>query len=239
MNCKLRKTMYQKLIEKYLIEAKNPLSDIENKNILNIFQKIKENCSEILKLYRKTGRVFWRGTNHYVTLKKFKPRKNRKPYDMSIFFQKLLNKKFNEKFGWNPRSEGVFATQSKDITGMYGTPNIFLPFDGFEYLWSPKTQDLYIYINDLNADDNPWSSPAEWNENDVKKAEKKNPKIMEKFYKKIDKIVETYTNKNLVDALQNKSKSEIMFKCDYYYLLSYDKSEYSGIDPVKILTNKF
>lgn len=78
-----------------------------------------------------------------------KPRKLRKPKDTSPEIQKVVDKIFMEKFGWKPRAQGVFATSDFYNAEMYSRGqlvHIIFPFDGFEYLWSPKIEDLYTDV---------------------------------------------------------------------------------------------
>lgn len=79
-----------------------------------------------------------------------KPRKLRHPKDTEPELQKLVDKLFQEKFGWKPRAQGVFATSdfytAREYSGDWKTVHIIFPFDGFEYIWSPKIDDLYSTV---------------------------------------------------------------------------------------------
>ena len=115
-----------------------------------ILEIIKKECSEILNVYRKTNRLLYRGLKNYDDKKqisdniyKIKPRADRKPKDTNIIHQTIIDNFFYKEFGWKPRSDGVFATQTKAITGLYGYKGIFLPVNGYKYLWSKKYKDLY------------------------------------------------------------------------------------------------
>lgn len=125
-------------------------------------QKIKDNCSEILNAYKKAKMFLFRGINkekRLDTLIKKKPRKRRKPLDTPKEVQKELDLVFLDKFGWKPRAQGVFATSDYSNAGEYAksTPHIIFPFDGFEFLWSPKILDLYrdaVDSGDMSTLDN-------------------------------------------------------------------------------------
>lgn len=111
--------------------------------------KIHANCSDIVKIYKKTNKFFYRGLLKWVDNEKMikkKPRLRRKPKDMDQHMQKLFDAYFYEKFGWMPRSQGVFATTSYITSIDYGNPHVIFPFDGFEYIWSAKIADMYSEI---------------------------------------------------------------------------------------------
>lgn len=112
--------------------------------------KIYTNCSEIVKIYKKTNEFFYRGLKYKPGTKnkmiRKKPRKLRRPRDTSIEAQKAFDKYMLEKFGWKPRAQGVFATSDFYDAEGYGGGHIIFPYDGFEYIWSPKMEDAYSDI---------------------------------------------------------------------------------------------
>jgi len=132
-------------LEEYLFESNNKDNEIywTNKNDIG---KIHANCSEIIKIYKKTNKFFYRGIEKWLDQDKMirkKPRLRRQPKDMPDVMHKLLDKYFYEKFGWKPRSQGVFVTPLFNVAREYGDTSIFFPFDGFEYIWSQKIDDAY------------------------------------------------------------------------------------------------
>lgn len=204
------------LIDKYLTEDINNIKNITDKKILGKLEKVEKDCSQILKVYKKAGKVLWRGSQSlfrygfFSGLQKFKSRKHRHPMDTSLFVHKILDDMFEEKFGWKARSENsVFVTGHENLARDFGETYIFLPFDGFEFIWSPKITDLYTklnsYKNNYGLVDKTSFSVGEFEAHNLRA----------KFDKKINEIVTTYTNKELDQAI--KSKNEIMFHCEYYY----------------------
>jgi hypothetical protein len=187
--------MINDIINKYISEAVYP--KLKNKEIQAIYDKVFQDCHQILNVYQKCGHVLYRGMHKYNgnTVIKKVPRKNRKTLDMDPRIQKQLNNAFEKKFGWKPRSQGVFAIGSIAIAENYGGIFMFFPFDNFEFLWSPKIVDLFDYLNP-NFD----------------------LKLNKISQKDIVNAVDTYTNKNLAEAI--KSNHEIMFKCDNYYAIN-------------------
>ena len=119
-----------------------------------IYEKIKYDCSEILKIYEKTNRLLFRGSSSERMEKlapkiyKMVPRDNRLPKDTDQIHHGMIDVLFKEKFGWRARSEGVFCSSKfKDIK-TYGTPYIFLPVNGYKFVWSHTYKDLYNDVFD-------------------------------------------------------------------------------------------
>lgn len=114
----------------------------------NSVEIIKKKCKPYIQEMRRirAKHFFYRGSVHTFSdfIKEIKPRKNRQPKDMIIELQELLDEKFNKKFGWRPRSEGVFATYSDRTATEYGSETyIFFPVGKYKYLYSPEVDDLY------------------------------------------------------------------------------------------------
>jgi len=81
------------------------------------------------------------------------PRKDRRPKDTSIEDTIHIDKLFYKKFGWRPRTEGVFATGDWYEASHYGNIYAFFPANGFQYVWSTKYSDLYSDFFDRILDD--------------------------------------------------------------------------------------
>jgi len=193
------------LIFKYLINEKKNV-DIPPE-LSKYIKKIKENCSQIIKVYKKENKLLYRGMYFDDPTKDFikkKPRKHRKPSDTTEFATREMDKRFYKKFGWKPRTEGVFATGSLTTAESYGRNlAIFFPFDGYKYIWSSKIRDFYES-----------TSYSHMTKTELLRMDKN------EVYKEFDKIIKTYTDKYLSEAIW--SLSEIMFKCDYYYAMDYN-----------------
>ncbi len=194
----------------------------------DIFTILKDNS--LFKLYlSNSNNYIYRGVNHSIeTFSKYKRRKDRTPKDMPIEYHKLFDRLFNKKFGWKARSAGVFATSKINATRTYGTPYIFVPEEPFKFIFSPKVADLYSEVADgwgafLKKLD---YAILDNDKEEIKKiAKKKNMKMSEVPTKTqvIDKIVQTYKDKPISQAI--KSDSEIVFDCNNYYLINIDYLE--------------
>ena len=111
---------------------------------------------------------------------------------MSALNHDILDELFEKKFGWKPRSGGVFCTGSEATASGYGDAYIFFPIGDFEFLWSPKIHDLYDHVTTRK----PVGSI-----------------FMKDFY---NETVDKYINSGMATAIA--SGHEIMVRCNSYYL---------------------
>ena len=131
---------------------------------------LKRDCAPYLKQLKGIKNFIYRGTNHQVErIRKFKARENRTPTDTDIRVHNMLDSIFRKKFGWKARSEGVFTSSDTNLPD-YGTTYLFFPIGQFKYLWSPKIDDLYGYLDGQDIyynyiENNIWNPPYEnWDE---------------------------------------------------------------------------
>ena len=154
-----------RLVEYYL--QTELFEDDLYKDTMNI---IKEECSDIIDLYKKTNSFIYRGLKRTDNKKaivrnvyKITPRTDRSPKDTSWDDQEIIDGYFYKKFGWKPRSEGVFTSQTYSVAGSYGDVGIFLPVNGYKYLWSKKYGDLYSdFFEDLVREYDPLDFEGKW-----------------------------------------------------------------------------
>jgi len=142
-----------------------------------------------------------RGYNPKDVIEKRTPRKDRKPRDTPKDIQASLDDEFSKKFGWKVRSEGLFTWGGR-ITGGYGTAaGIVFPTGNFDFVWSKKVYDLFMYYD------------KSYKPSGMKDSEE------EIEYRKewVKRTIDTYTNKNLCEALS--STSEIVIKCNSYWII--------------------
>lgn len=172
-------------------------------------------CSKILYLYTKQHNYFYRGTRDISRKKLIMPRKDRKPSQTNPDVHELLDNMFYEKFGWKVRSEGVFATSHEGDAKIYNVswprpndPPVFVPVNGFKYIWSPRVRDLYIYLIDNGLHEAPRRGLGmEYNDT---------------WASRVQKIIDSYITYDLERAM--KKEYEVMFKCDRgYYLINQDE----------------
>jgi hypothetical protein len=167
---------------------------------------IKKKCRVLLGIYTDNGKYFYRGTRNTERMKLIVPRQDRIPMNMPKNVHAFLDELFYDKFGWKPRSSGVFVSSNEMEAKAYGsfTKNkvpIFLATDPFKVVWSPKVPDLFVYLHGYGiiSGDGPLSEYQK---------------------KKIVDVVNTYIDRNIDEAL--KYDVEVMFKCNGYYLIDQD-----------------
>lgn len=178
---------------------------------------LKKDCIPYLKSTSgKHPIVFYRGSKTSTTdYFKVKTRKNRIPKDTPLEIHNKINKLFKKKFGWFPRSEGVFASSGMDQAGIYspyGNISIIFPIGKFTFLYNNNVYDLTDELentfNILTTDygkkgQKEWSVRKGINDDTIDTT--------------LQMIVNTYTNKNLHYISDN---TEIVFKCKEYYMVS-------------------
>lgn len=103
---------------------------------------IKRRCKKILEDYRKTNRIFYRGTSTAGDIFIGKPIANRRPVDTNPIYQKLLDNKLSLMGFKALRSNSIFVTSSEYGTSSYGSQYAIFPIDGFSYTWTPLADDL-------------------------------------------------------------------------------------------------
>lgn len=173
----------------------------EHKNIDQFIKTIVNDCTQIIDLYKQFHfmKGFYRGVKMPPHLDKMTPRKDRRPSDMPLDIHKDLDTLFQKKFGWRPRSEGVFTTSDKVQTEEYGLPYVLFPSNGFQVVYDPNIEDLFKHLQNIGiVEDQLWFDREKWEKD------------------KSD-ILKGYTNRNPKTALMG--GVEVMFKCKYYYLL--------------------
>jgi hypothetical protein len=184
--------------------------------------KIKKECSDIIKIYDKSNRVLYRGVTSNVKINnhvvKLTPRTDRKPKDTNMVIHKIFDDVLYKKFGWRPRSEGIFCTSNIFTSASYGNVvGIVFPKNGFDYVWSHKVNDFYSDIIDTVEFKDIMLDILNKNKTtDIKKGEytKEQLKYMNEIIKN---TLDEYTNDYLENAVM--IGNEVMIKCDYYYLL--------------------
>ena len=163
----------------------------------DLISSIEKNCSYFLRDMKGSRYLFYRGI--YYKIEDFEIRKShlndRTAMNMPQETHKKLNIYFKKKFGWEARN-GVFTYGNIDEVGSYGEEYIFLPIGNFKFVWHPDIKDLYFNIKNKGLQNGSKPGPD---------------KIFEDF-------VSEYKDNGIKEAV--KSSSEVIFKCDSYYLLN-------------------
>ena len=178
----------------------------EAENIVGLLMKdcrpfLTEIKSEFLKsFYPAYGGALYRGMRGsrkmmpgFTCLGERKPRKDRVPKDIPKDISDNFDEAFENKFGWKPRSQGVFAISDQYKARDYGYVYVFFPKGAYKYLWSPRVEDLYGKSFDLRHSDR------------------------DDYWDELVDIVATYKTTGLKEAM--KKKYEVTFLCKSYYFL--------------------
>ena len=153
---------------------------------------LNKNCREYKRKCYKGGLLF-RGVKRPVKWYKIiTPRTNRRPYNTDLGVHLYLDLQFRKRFGWEARSQGVFATGSWSETLAYGTGSIIVPFDNFKFIWNPEIRDLFAKLPDSMGS----PKSEEW----------------------INDMLKGYKDTDFSAAVE--SGYEIMIKCTQYYLIN-------------------
>jgi len=176
-----------------------------------IYNKIRKDCLGFIKDTDK--RPLFRGirTPDKEMIMKKTPRTDRIPKDTPVKVSNMVDDALYKKFGWKPRSEGVFVSSSCHTAEHYGDPFYFLPIGPYKYIWSTKVADLYADIN------------YEFKTKTGKPISNINIKGHEDMVEAyIKEYVDSCLDRNISNAIT--FSKEIMFKCSSYYLINAELS---------------
>jgi hypothetical protein len=220
--------------------------------------KIFNECSDYIDIVKDSRRLLWRGLkkseptqwDDHETILELYPQQNRKPRDTPKQIHNILDNVLFEKFGWYPRSTGVFAFESINLVRQYGEPYMIFPVNGYKYIWSPDINDFYIIFTynlaemvrwflkhgDINNkkevdevyNQNKSSLNNKWLKSEDRITLKIWRKMMTKEWltEKIKKMTTSYIDTDLKKLLKMKTSNEIMIKCDKYYAITGDAYHY-------------
>lgn len=166
-----------------------------------LIPKLKKECGKYINDIKGTS-PFWRGmrkaTQPYkdTSLEKRTPRKSRRPLDTDRAWTLAADDYFDDKFGWRPRTQGVFATKDVGFARGYGAAFMMFPIGDYEYIWSPNVSDFWVLYDQEKHKSGP-TQPGN------------------KFKNLMDES--EYTDKNIKQAPHD---AEVMFRCKNYYIVN-------------------
>jgi len=151
-----------------------------------------QQVSDPYKLYRGMKSQDWKNG---AWGKKEGRLEGRLPRGLGFVLTKVANDFFEENFG-GPFRNSVLATGNHDAATVFGTVHNIFPIGEFEFVWSPRVDDINYHLNDylFKLPDYTWE---------------------EEMYQFLERS--QYTNKNLDAAI--KSGNEIMIRCKEYYAI--------------------
>jgi hypothetical protein len=180
-------------------------------------ESIKRDCKPWLYATKRCRQpFFFRGIQTPLGMGSFgrkKVRTDRKAMNMDFRTQQELDDLYEKKFGWRPRSEGIFCTSDYEEARSYGVPYFIFPIGYFKYIWNPNYEDLYTDW---------WTIFPEFR-NDTNR--------------KMEKIVDTTQDKNICGA--SEAGVEVVIKCkEYHYLRPAVIEVEKMIDKIKFLKER-
>lgn len=133
-------------------------------------------------------------------------RKDRKPLDTHPDLAKLADQALAERFGWPPRSTGLFAfgKMGRLSTHDYGDPHRIFPMGEFKYVWSPRINDMTNRLLTLTM---PREKDVPFNKEELDRIR----------HGMQQELVPLYKDTGLEDAI--KGRAEIMLSCKSYVAL--------------------
>lgn len=199
----------------------------------NMIQSLKRDCRQTLGIIEAPGKLLYRGINWKSDFPNgrdfFKKtvRKDRKPLTTNLLVHQILDRVFEKVWGWKVRSQGLFASCDIHDASYYGGGErkyYCFPCDKWEYLWSS------IIGDSINL------SPSTYNINGVKTftdsikvkylgADHNHPennidKFNRQWEKDISKVVKEIYHNDDINAYFKRKNTEIMIKCDDYYMIN-------------------
>ena len=113
----------------------------EEINVEQYLPHIKKKCGMAIKIMISSKSLMLRGLDESKDLVRKKVRKNRKPKDSWEEYSEFLDKELKKKFGWKPRSEGLFVSSKYMTASSYGHVHVIFPIGNFKYVWNTEMGD--------------------------------------------------------------------------------------------------
>lgn len=158
----------------YIIEGEKNRTALALKNVLlpalkDVVKKCSQYFDEVSQI--KNNPFIYRGV-HSLPVRPIEmrlPRKDRVPKDTPVLVHNIMDEMLYDEFGWKPRSTGVFTSAEIRLITSYGPNFIFVPSNGYKYIWCTKQgyDDMYAIFDHQEYDpdfyesqtDGVWKSP--------------------------------------------------------------------------------
>ena len=141
-------------------------------------------------------------------------RRDRYPTDTPADISERLDDALKDKFGWRPRSEGLFCFphEGRHAAAEFGAVYQIFPMGSMKFVYNPKRKDVTrtlaqmwrdanIEIHDDDDDDSEYPEHVETKINSV-----------------IQSLANEYQDTGFIDAMEGPAR-EIMIKCDHYLMM--------------------
>ena len=194
--------------------------DINEEDIDTFAQQVRANCHEWLT--ELGGKVFWRGYEPDEEEDAEKPivvwtEKDRSPRDTPYDIHTFVDNYLHKRFGWFPRSSGVFCTPSYSVAHNYGRVYAVMPIGKYKYIWATRVSDMTIELNQTMRS---WMKVASMKKYDNREIDKEDLSNEDINSVKLRKVLNSflYTDKGITANHHN----EVMVDCDKYLLIPDD-----------------
>jgi len=148
LNEKVRDVSFKS--DEYYVIRGSVITDEDLEKAKKIIKVLEKDCKKFIREIKPAKFFMYRGTHRLPEdkpIRRVVPRSNRRPTDLHIELHEKLGNEFRKKFGWDPRSEGVFATFDYDIARGYGSNTAsFWPIGDYKYIYSPDIEDVFTYF---------------------------------------------------------------------------------------------
>lgn len=119
---------------------------------LDMVNRIKHDCSQIIQAYKASNACLYRGTNQQGTIFVRTPRVNRKPLDTPNSIHLLIDSELQQRGFKALRSNSLFCTSDSSEASSYGHVYAIFPKNGFDFTCWENSTDLFKSINDTLTD---------------------------------------------------------------------------------------
>lgn len=151
----------------------------EEVDIDDVFRSIKKDCKPWIKASK--GEVAYRGMRtDKGNFFRRKTRTDRQPLDTPQEISDAFDSAAKAKYGWKPRSEGMFCVGEKDVARAYGLVYSVWPIGSFKFLWSDRIEDFTNEYEDADPDVVRMNAIQHYSNKNLDKAIRRGSEIMVK-----------------------------------------------------------
>jgi hypothetical protein len=189
-------------------------------NYEDIISLLDKNCKPFIKELQSGKNFLVRMGPKYAVKQDIivtSPRKNRRPTDSPQHIHEEMDDMLKSKFGWKPRSEGLFAWivqrkgSSSFWTSNWRSSRLVFPVGSYKYVYSPEIKDVYNKYENFQSN---VASSFDVDPDDVDK--ETDMRFLDWFW---EDALKTYTNKDFAKINVSKIDIEIMISSSVIYLL--------------------
>ena len=189
------------------------------RSVEEIKETIERDCSFYLYYLRKGKNFYKRDLPRLpkARLEERKVRKDRKPADTPVEFHNALDNFLYKKFGWYPRSQGLFVWASNNLIGAQMP---ILPIGKFSVVFHKDITDIYTKIAMFIQ--HSYGYDIDELPNSITRDEKR--RWAQEFIEEHKPALNNYTD-SIIRSLRMPNTREIMINCDKYYILNTGSSQ--------------